>query len=456
MTTAALYLRVSLDATGERLAVDRQREDCLKIAVARGWAVVGEYVDNSISASDARKERPGYDQLVRDYEAGRYDALLCWDLDRLTRQPRQMEDWIDRAEKRGLWLVTANGEADLATNDGRLFARIKMAVARSEIEQKGRRRKAAQKQRAEKGLPAKGVRPTGYTVAGEVMPGEAATVQRIFNEFSAGNSLKGIAAGLQADGVPTRRGGRWSSGSVSTILRNARYAGRSIYKGKDVGEGQWAALVSEARFDAAQARLNDPRRRTRQDTARKHLGSGLYFCECGLRVRASSGIGQGLHRYTCRHNCFYRSGAPIDDYVVRVIRARLARPDLVALIVRRADAGEVATLNATRKDLRDRIKGFEADYDNSLIDGRRYRAAVQKAEAQLADVQRRHNALIASEAPGSVLGAEDPVAAFDAAPLAIRQRVIDALAVFTLHPGVHGSRTFRPESVTVEWRGGDG
>ena len=48
---AAIYLRVSLDSTGEQLAVQRQREDCRKIAADRGWTVVGEYVDNSVSAS---------------------------------------------------------------------------------------------------------------------------------------------------------------------------------------------------------------------------------------------------------------------------------------------------------------------------------------------------------------------------------------------------------------------
>lgn len=86
-TRAAIYLRQSLDATGEGLAVDRQREDCRRIVDQRGWQLVGEYVDNSISASDSRKARPGYNALVESYKAGGFDALVCWDLDRLTRQP---------------------------------------------------------------------------------------------------------------------------------------------------------------------------------------------------------------------------------------------------------------------------------------------------------------------------------------------------------------------------------
>jgi len=74
--------------------------------------------------------------MVRDYDAGLFDAIICYDLDRLTRQPRQLEDWIDRAESNGLALTTANGDADLTTDGGRMYARIKAAVARAEMERK--------------------------------------------------------------------------------------------------------------------------------------------------------------------------------------------------------------------------------------------------------------------------------------------------------------------------------
>lgn len=83
--------------------------------------------------------RPDYDRMVTDYQAGRSNAIICYDLSRLTRQPRQLEDWIDAAELRGLALVTANGDADLSTDGGRMHARIKAAVARAEMERKGAR-----------------------------------------------------------------------------------------------------------------------------------------------------------------------------------------------------------------------------------------------------------------------------------------------------------------------------
>jgi DNA invertase Pin-like site-specific DNA recombinase len=91
--------------------------------------------------------------MVEDFKAGRFNALVTWDLDRLTRQSRQLDDWIDAAESQGLRLVTANGEADLQTDGGRMYARIKAAVARAEMERKGARQSRAHLQRAAKGRP---------------------------------------------------------------------------------------------------------------------------------------------------------------------------------------------------------------------------------------------------------------------------------------------------------------
>jgi len=57
----AVYLRVSLDPTGEGLAVERQRQDCERLARQGGWTVTQTYTDNSISATDRTKVRPAYD-----------------------------------------------------------------------------------------------------------------------------------------------------------------------------------------------------------------------------------------------------------------------------------------------------------------------------------------------------------------------------------------------------------
>jgi DNA invertase Pin-like site-specific DNA recombinase len=447
-TEAAVYLRVSLDRAGDHLAVDRQREDCLKIIADRGWNTFREYVDNSVSASDKRKDRPAYNDMVADFDAGRFNALVCWDLDRLTRQPRQLEDWIDAAQDRGLKLVTANGEADLSTDGGRLFARIKASVARAEVERKGARQARAAQQRSSNGRPPLGVRLTGYTPKGELVEEEAAVVGAIFDRFTRGESIRGLVRWLDESGTPTRNGTPWHPTTVYGILRNPRYAGLAVYRGELTGQrGNWPAIVSEDAWRAVQARLSDPRRTTnKQGTDRKYIGSGIYLCGlCGKPVNSWSAA-----RYRCRQCRVGRSMGPVDEFVLMHVRARLADPGILAAMVEHRDTAE---LDERAAALRARLDAIAGDYDAGLIDGLRYASARQRVEAELEQLDGERAKFLDAPAIAGTLSAPDPVAAFEAESLMIRRAVIDALVKVTLFPGRKGSRAFDPATVIVEPKG---
>lgn len=447
---AAIYLRISLDQTGEGLAIERQRQECHRIVTERGWRVTKEYVDQSITASDARKRRPQYDALVRDFEAGLYDALVCYDLDRLTRQPRQLEDWIDAAEGRGLAIVTANGEADLTTDAGRLFARIKAAVARAEVERKSARQTAAARQRAALGRPPLGVRLTGYLPTGEVVEEEAVLVRRIFALFHGGESLRGITQTLAAEGASTRNGRPWNPSTIRGILSNPRYAGRAVYRGAETGElGHWKPLVSEDVFRVVNARLADPRRKTvRHGTDRKHLGSGIYTCGvCDGPIRAWSG-----ERYRCRDGCVNRSMVPVDSFVLAVIAERLRRPDMANLLA--APPEDATSAMEAVTIAQHRLDAIAADYDGGLIDGTRFAVATAKAKAELKTVEDRLAQLAPNEALAAVLSAPDPAAAFLDASLMAQRAVIGTLTTVHLDRGTRYTRTFDPTTVRIGWRTG--
>lgn len=447
---AALYLRISLDATGERLAIDRQRDLCREIVERRGWQLVGEFVDNSISASDARKVRPGYDALVKSYAAGQFDALVCYDMDRLTRQPRQMEDWLDAAVDHGLALVTANGEADLTTDAGRTFVRVRMAFARGEVERKAARQRDAAFQRAQNGRPPLGVRLTGYTPKGEIVAGEARIVRRIFSMFYEGDSLKGIARTLTMEGVQTRHGKPWNPSSIRDILTNVRYSGRVIYNRQvlDGVRGDWEPLVTDEVFDVIQARLSDPQRKTsRVGTDRRHLGSSLYRCdECGEPVSGWSG-----GRYRCKDAHINRARGPVDQFVIDVIAERLGRDDIASLLAPTESA--IAPLLDEVTRLRARLETVNAEYDADIIDGVRWKAKSNRIKAELTEAERTLSSTRSGSALGAVLDSPDPAAAFRDAPLMSQRSVVDTLCEVRLRKGTRGSKTFRPETVVVEWRG---
>jgi len=506
---AAVYLRISLDREMDGLAIERQRADCLAIADMRGWDIVQEYVDQSMSATDKSKRRPAYDELVEDFAAGRFDAIICWDLDRLTRQPRQLEDWIDAAEERGLRLVTANGEADLTTDGGRLFARLKAAVARSEVERKTARQSAAHAQRAAQGRVPKGMRPLGYTVTGDIVPHEAEAVRAIYTAFNNGTSLRAIAAALSGetgDRVPPRvpalprhtrtvaiernarrteanrtlpaekqlrlrtvpEDGAWPPSTVLGILRNPRYAGYSTYTpreehrdgGKrrswraailrdDSGEpvrGQWEAAVDEGLWSAVQEKLDSPERiANRIGTDRRHLGSGLYRCGvCEDRVRAHSS------RYRCVGHII-RSREQVDRFVIHAIEARVTRPDLADLLPSRNEP-RLQEIKIEMGAHRAKIARAQRDYDAEVIEGRDLKRVRDREEVAIAALESERVRLSASATAGAVLGAHDPVRAFQAADLAAKRGVIDALCDVVLHSHPRGVRTFNPDSVEIRWR----
>ncbi|WP_433676890.1 recombinase family protein [Microbacterium gorillae] len=500
---AAVYLRVSLDRNMDGLAIDRQRDDCLKIARDRGWQVIEEYVDQSKSATDKTKKRPAYDRMVADYEAGNFEAIICWDLDRLTRQPRQLEDWIDAAKDRGLKLVTANGEADLTTDGGRMYARVKAAVAVGEVERKAVRQSRAQLQRAQQGRAPKGTRPLGYATSGEVIAHEAQVVAEMFRLFaiSNGTPIAAIASALSgkagaeaprsiphlpkfsrtlmiernerrmAEGLdpkPVPPDGPWTSSTVLGILRNPRYAGYSVYTNRsdrsdknkrrnwyaqiirdEDGQpirGQWDPLVDELTWLTVQERLNDQTRITNRtgSTARKHLGSSLYLC--GICDRPITAHSRG---YRCSEGGHVTRSRPhIDEFVLQLIRERLARPDLQDVLPVR-DEPRLLAIQAEIRERQGRIKRAQHDYDEEITEAHDFRRIRDRQNAAIADLEAERLRLSVGNDLGGVLGASEPVKAFDDADLAVKRRVIDFFCTVRLLPAPRGRKGFDPSTVAV-------
>ncbi|MGK5110997.1 recombinase family protein [Geodermatophilus sp. CPCC 205506] len=281
---AAVYLRQSLDRDGSGLAVARQREDCLMLCANRGWKPV-EYVDNDTSAASGRT-RPAYARLLADVAAGHIQAVVAWDLDRLHRRPVELEHFIDLADRHRIALATVGGDADLSTDNGRLFARIKGVVARGEIERKSARQKRANLQRAQLGRPrAGGRRAVGYERSGmEVRQAEARFIRDGYAMLLGGASLRGIAGQWNGAGFTTALGQPWRPDAVRYVLRNPRYAGLVVHLGEEVAAGTWPAIVPEHTYRAAVALLNDPSRRTTRTNARRYLLAGLALCSCGAPV----------------------------------------------------------------------------------------------------------------------------------------------------------------------------
>src|SRR6266550_4970021 len=160
---AGIYARISSDREGEGLGVNRQLEDCRQLAELRGWRVAGTYVDDDVSAYSG-KPRVEYARMLDDLRTGTINGVLVYHLDRLHRQPKELEEFFEVCKGAGVDdLATVTGRIDLADPDGQFQARILGAVAKKESDDKSRRIRRKHEELAAHGkLSGGGSRPYGY------------------------------------------------------------------------------------------------------------------------------------------------------------------------------------------------------------------------------------------------------------------------------------------------------
>lgn len=262
MLTAIGYARISRDDALEGRGVARQSADIADVCDRNGWELGDVLVDNDVSASRySRKVRPGYQKLVDAIAAGTVDRAVVYDLDRLLRQPRQLEDLIDLCETRpGFELHSINGQTDLSTSSGRFVTRVLVNKAAMESDDLSRRLKRANDQRAADGLP-HGGRAFGYEPDGiTIRPYEAAAYVQAVEDVLTGVSLATIARRWNDAGLLTPQRRRpWSSTVVKATLTSPRHAGLRVHRGAVIGEGVWPPLVDRITHERVVALLTSRR-----------------------------------------------------------------------------------------------------------------------------------------------------------------------------------------------------
>jgi DNA invertase Pin-like site-specific DNA recombinase len=121
----ALYARVST----EMQTTDNQLVELRRYAEARGWAVHQEYTDH---ISGSKESRPALDAMLKDAKRRRFDAVVCWRLDRLGRNLRHLILLLDELQALGVSFVSLAEGIDATTPAGKLQLHILGAIAEFE------------------------------------------------------------------------------------------------------------------------------------------------------------------------------------------------------------------------------------------------------------------------------------------------------------------------------------
>lgn len=482
-TRAVIYVRISQDRTGAGLGVDRQREDCEALAERNGWEVLEVYVDNDVSAFSG-KLRKDYRRMLADLDQGKATVVIVWHTDRLTRSIVELEEYIELSDRRGIATHTVQaGTVDLATPSGRMTARILGAVARQESEHKGERVARARRQKALKGEWMGGIRPFGWGVpTGEVrkkvdrktgdevevpeldmmkaVPEEAEALRYWTDEILSGASIRSLVKWCADKGVMTTRGNPVSHQDMRDMLVRPRNAGIAVYRGEEVGRGQWEPIVDEAKYRAVVAILKDPARRTTPGAVPKWLGSLLYRCgrgDCPHFVYVTQSGGRRFPSYRCQTgHGGGRRAETVDQYVEDVIVERLSRDDAHDLLLPVDDGVNVAGLQAEGERIRQRMKDLAGLFGGGQIDIVQFTEGTDTARGQLEGVTRQLARAATRDPLVDLVGAKDVRKAWKALDLERKRNVIRTLVEVTLKTPRQGRMPdggyFDFDAITFDWK----
>lgn len=237
--TAAVYLRKSRMEEGldTEEVLRRHRKGLDECARRHGLDIV-EYFPEVVSG-ESLYARPQMLRLLEAVEAGRFDAVLCMDLDRLSRG--RMKDQgiiLDAFKDSGTLIVTPDKVYDLSDEIDDELAEFKTFMSRREYKIINKRLRRGLKRSIQDGCYVANA-PYGYKKVTidrrptlEIYEPEAKFVRIMYGMYTNGYGCTVIAGQVNAMGARPHRSASFSRSSVAQILRNPTYIGKIVWDQK--------------------------------------------------------------------------------------------------------------------------------------------------------------------------------------------------------------------------------
>ncbi len=367
---AAIYSRVSDKSqdTEEKVSISEQTAEMEAYCERRGLIVVARYQEVGRGWS---KNRPEFQRMLADARDGRFDVIVCWKMDRLSRGMYPAAALMEVVEAHQIRLESVMDPVDM-----KMFG-IMAAIGKIELDNIRERTTMGRRGKAKQGRMPNGSVPYGYRIGEDGKPvvyePEAEIVRRIFRQYvHEGMVGLEIARQLARDDAPTwRPGSRWQNSYVHSLL------GKEVYKGIWwYGKARWVAtegrdrvtrqledtwigvpfppLVDEQTWDRAQAIKKQRASLSKRNTKVFFLLQHLVRCsECGLlfgcrsKTRATAKYKDRRYTYDlktpnryyhcygmqrehmrCRQRPYIRADR-LEELVWREVRTVVQNPDLI-------------------------------------------------------------------------------------------------------------------------------
>lgn len=337
----ALYCRLSKDdmLQGDSESIKTQKAMLTQYAKEHGFLIVEVYVDDGWSGLNF--QRPDFNRMLDDIEAGKIDVVITKDLSRLGRDHLKVGHFTEiYFPMKNVRYIAVNDGVDTANKNNDIAA-LKNLMNEFYSRDNSRKIRFSIRARAKAGLYRTSFNPIGYRKSPDnhnklIVDGETAwIVKRIFELANAGMGAHKIAKTFREEQVPCpswwlhSRGERdysqrfenpankyeWSHTVIRNIIANPLYLGHtvmckteSIFK---VGtfkkvpkadqirvENTHEPLVSQELFDGANAKILSRRRDTTDNFVSPF--SGLVKCgTCGKALGLRYWGKDRHHIYVC-------------------------------------------------------------------------------------------------------------------------------------------------------------
>lgn len=302
MANAAIYARLSNENEASTSTV-RQRKECRDYASARGLTVVEEFVDEGFSGFSG-KHRPEFERAINALEAGEFDFLIVWKLDRLTRQGMgAIGAVLDRLNNTGRGIISVmDGGLNTTDNSGRVMVALLSEMARSESANTSTRIKAQKREAREAGKWLQGSNvPWGYVLTEDKKlahcPETAATARQVIEMYLDGSSTSQVLDWLNENEIPSPKNKSWSKATLNDWTKSPALCGlqvelgqrgviyRSPETGQPVSIGEGLATEAEWRAIGALRDQRNPSSKKRGASRSKNPLAGLVMCDhCGGKM----------------------------------------------------------------------------------------------------------------------------------------------------------------------------
>jgi DNA invertase Pin-like site-specific DNA recombinase len=338
-----LYARKSTDVEDKQvMSIEAQLVELRALARASDLGVAAEFVEKRSAKTPGR---PVFEEMMRRIERGEASGVLCWKIDRLSRNP------VDSG--RISWMLQQGTIAKIITHDRAylpqdnvLVMSVEFGMANQYVRDLSVNVARGLRQKARNGVYPS-IAPLGYrndvrTRSIIVDKKKAPIICAAFELYAQGKSrYEDIARFLFEHGIQTGATRGWTKGGgkplkreqIAFLLSNPFYVGRFRYAG-EMYDGAHAPIISRELFDRVQKVLKARSNANRPPENNPQAYCGLLACgECGCSITAEEKVkvqqNGNTHRYVYYH-CTKKRGKCSGQF----IREEVLDAELSSLLAR--------------------------------------------------------------------------------------------------------------------------